>query len=764
MDKQKQILFTGAMFAIIFTLLFVNIKIDDKEKYNMVVQEIEGFQKIVHLNKLSLTLKNLRGLSSLDESQSDSIKEMLLISGKTVSSDIRDINNEHIQELYKQLILSKNISKNELFQEYTQLLKLLSQEIFDIAENSSLFIENDQTTAFLIGITILKIPESIENIGKIRGIGVGMLNHHKIEDEDFFLIRNNIRMFLSKIDQIKYIISKLPPENSSLLNSSINLIMTDFYELTKTLEEIKNNDIEITPEEYFLITTKLINKIDTLYMNSKNILQDKLYYRQDHLNDRLLIGNILYIAVIFIILLATYRAYNMNKINEDLLRKKKNDSLFLNNLRDRYSKHIDLEQIFHESLIAVVDNFKAISGALYLYNKDNKKLYLGSSYGLEKETLKQTLGLHDNIISKNILEKKIKILDIEDKVNLGSIEIKITKLITLPIMEFEESIGTLQLAFNKSLDDIDVEFLQEVLSLMAGYMSKALQDNESKRYLELIDKNVLMSQTDLDGNILQVSEELCQLSGYTKEELLGQNHRIFKHKDMSEKLFVDLWNTIKQGQTWKGEIKNQSKDGKSYWSDVMISPDCDINGNIIGYTGIRSDITDRKKIEEIAITDGLTSLYNRRHFDDIFTQQINISKRNRGLLAFLLIDIDHFKQYNDIYGHQEGDAVLKQVAIAIKKTLNRPDDYTFRLGGEEFGLLYHINNEKDGYDIANQARQNVENLKIEHKGNSASSYITISCGLYVIQPDEINNEEMIYKKSDDLLYVAKDSGRNQVAC
>ncbi len=127
------------------------------------------------------------------------------------------------------------------------------------------------------------------------------------------------------------------------------------------------------------------------------------------------------------------------------------------------------------------------------------------------------------------------------------------------------------------------------------------------------------------------------------------------------------------------------------------------------------------------------------------------------------MDIDHFKQYNDTYGHQDGDTTLKLVANALKKTLNRPDDYTFRLGGEEFGLLYHITNEEDGLNIANQARQNIENLKIEHTGNSASSYVTISSGLYIIKSDDINSEDIIYKKSDEALYVAKQNGRNQVS-
>jgi diguanylate cyclase (GGDEF)-like protein/PAS domain S-box-containing protein len=263
--------------------------------------------------------------------------------------------------------------------------------------------------------------------------------------------------------------------------------------------------------------------------------------------------------------------------------------------------------------------------------------------------------------------------------------------------------------------------------------------------------------------MIEVSEEFCNLSQYPKEKLLGKTHRVLRHKDMPKEIFEDMWGTITKGEVWKGELKNRKKDGSFYWVSSVITPDCDINGNVIGYTALRHDITDRKKIEEIAITDGLTSLFNRRHFDAIFPQQLAIAKRSKKLLAFVLIDIDHFKQYNDTYGHQEGDVTLKLVATALKKTLNRTNDYTFRLGGEEFGLLYHIEHEEDGLTIANQAKVNVENLKIEHTGNSASKYVTISSGLYIIDLNDHSTLDDIYKKADDALYSAKQNGRNQVS-
>ena len=286
-------------------------------------------------------------------------------------------------------------------------------------------------------------------------------------------------------------------------------------------------------------------------------------------------------------------------------------------------------------------------------------------------------------------------------------------------------------------------------------------NSQMKKYIKIVDENVLTSSTDLDGNITYASEAFCEISGYTKDELIGQNHRIIRHSDMKESTYKELWETITSGKTWKGEIKNKKKNGDYYWVKASISPMFDNKGEIISYTAIREDITDKKIIEEISITDGLTNIYNRRYFDEIFPKIINEAKRKNELIAFLFMDIDHFKQYNDNYGHQKGDEVLINFAACLKQSLHRSSDYTFRLGGEEFAVVYQMETKEKAVEFANNLRKNIENLKIEHKYSSVSSYITASMGLICKNANEIVIDE-IYKQADDLLYQAKRSGRNQV--
>ena len=286
-------------------------------------------------------------------------------------------------------------------------------------------------------------------------------------------------------------------------------------------------------------------------------------------------------------------------------------------------------------------------------------------------------------------------------------------------------------------------------------------NSQMKKYIKIVDENVLTSSTDLDGNITYASEAFCEISGYSKDELIGTNHRIIRHSDMKESTYKELWETITSGKTWKGEIKNKKKNGDYYWVKASISPMFDNKGEIISYTAIREDITDKKIIEEISITDGLTNIYNRRYFDEIFPKIINEAKRKNELVAFVFMDIDHFKQYNDNYGHQKGDEVLINFAACLKQSLHRSSDYTFRLGGEEFAVVYQMETKEKAVEFANTLRKNIENLKIEHKYSSVSSYITASMGLICKNANEIVIDE-IYKQADDLLYQAKRSGRNQV--
>ena len=285
-------------------------------------------------------------------------------------------------------------------------------------------------------------------------------------------------------------------------------------------------------------------------------------------------------------------------------------------------------------------------------------------------------------------------------------------------------------------------------------------NKQLNEYIRIIDHNVLTSSADLTGKITYASEAFCNITGYTEMELLGKNHNIVRHPNVSSETYKELWETIQSGKTWRGELINKKKDGSDYWVAVTISPTFDDLKNIIGYTAIRQDITDKKIIEEISITDALTNLYNRRYFNQIFPRELQRAKRENVSIAFLMLDVDFFKRYNDHYGHQKGDQALQKIGDVLNNLTRRGSDFAFRFGGEEFAVLICNTDKIRAMDYAEEIRRAIEALKIEHETNSPSNCITVSGGISVISPEENLSADEIIKKSDDLLYLAKDSGRN----
>ena len=167
-----------------------------------------------------------------------------------------------------------------------------------------------------------------------------------------------------------------------------------------------------------------------------------------------------------------------------------------------------------------------------------------------------------------------------------------------------------------------------------------------------------------------------------------------------------------------------------------------------------------KKLQELSETDPLTGLANRRYYEKELNKQVAMSKRNRVELSLLLIDIDFFKEYNDHYGHEQGDMTLKAVASVIKDSLLRSTDLAARYGGEEFIVLLPSTDGVGTIHVANRSMDNLLDKAIEHKYSKVSDYVTVSIGTAKIS-DEVGDPDVLFKNADAALYHAKDNGRNR---
>ena len=172
-----------------------------------------------------------------------------------------------------------------------------------------------------------------------------------------------------------------------------------------------------------------------------------------------------------------------------------------------------------------------------------------------------------------------------------------------------------------------------------------------------------------------------------------------------------------------------------------------------------------KKLEEMVSIDGLTGLSNRRFFDKTLKQLWNKCYRLGDYLSLIMIDIDHFKYFNDTYGHLDGDECLRDVASRIENVGHKPTDLIARYGGEEFAVVLPGTDLAGALTVAERIRSGVLDLKIENKKSTVHDYLTVSLGCVAVQPDCQAGEEVVKEfidQADKLLYEAKEAGRNTI--
>jgi len=179
---------------------------------------------------------------------------------------------------------------------------------------------------------------------------------------------------------------------------------------------------------------------------------------------------------------------------------------------------------------------------------------------------------------------------------------------------------------------------------------------------------------------------------------------------------------------------------------------------------VRTHLTLKRQsdaMRELTLTDALTGIANRRSFNDAIQNEWRRCARSAMPLSLVMIDIDHFKRYNDAYGHQAGDACLKQVADTMLQCAGRSPDLLARYGGEEFVILLPQADSPGAQTVAERILESVRALAIPHRMSSVSDAVTVSLGVATLMPDKGSSPEALVRCADDALYQAKKDGRNR---
>lgn len=287
--------------------------------------------------------------------------------------------------------------------------------------------------------------------------------------------------------------------------------------------------------------------------------------------------------------------------------------------------------------------------------------------------------------------------------------------------------------------------------------------------------------TDPDGVIEYVNPALTVITGYAVEELVGEHTRVFNSGRQDRTFYDELWNTIRAGRVWRGEIINRRKDGSQYTELMAIAPVSNEHGETVHFVAVKHDISERKRMEtdlkrtnatlerqieeihrlqeelrELAVRDGLTNLFNRRYLDDTLERELARAKREGYPLSLVMIDIDHFKRLNDTYGHQAGDKVLRELAALLWGDI-RAEDVPCRYGGEEFLVLLPRMPLEVALERAEGWRRTFQATRVPFGDFQLET--TISCGLSSY-PEHARTPDDLLRCCDAALYKAKHRGRN----
>jgi diguanylate cyclase (GGDEF)-like protein/PAS domain S-box-containing protein len=278
---------------------------------------------------------------------------------------------------------------------------------------------------------------------------------------------------------------------------------------------------------------------------------------------------------------------------------------------------------------------------------------------------------------------------------------------------------------------------------------------------------------DLDGTSTYISPGLKAMTGWEPRDLVGRIFREMIHpSDVAEvEMAMRALRAGSEGGTL--EYRTRKRDGEYFWVEGSLRVYRDpATGRPVGFLNLVRDISERKRTEEhlqsayramesLVVVDALTGISNRRRFDEALATEWRRALREADKLSLLLIDADHFKRYNDTYGHVRGDSCLKQIAEAALDVVLRPGDLVARYGGEEFAVVLPGTDEMGAKAVAEDICQAVRNRRLPHEGNSPG-IVTVSVGCATIIPTRSRMPQDLIESADQALYRAKGRGRNRV--
>ena len=260
--------------------------------------------------------------------------------------------------------------------------------------------------------------------------------------------------------------------------------------------------------------------------------------------------------------------------------------------------------------------------------------------------------------------------------------------------------------------------------------------------------------TDAHTNILATNPAMCNITGYSKEQIIGSTPRLFKSGVHGSDFYKRMWQDLRNKGAWQGDVYDRRPNGELASRRLRIKAVHDQSGKATHYIGLMRDTSELTTMTNLAYQDCLTCIPNRRLFEERLQQAVIRSKRTGKAFALLYADLDQFKKINDTWGHNIGDKILETVAQRLHSTV-REEDTVARLGGDEFAIIL--------LEVGTRRNTELVRAKLTNKLNEPCTInhhqFTINCSIgYSLYPNDSKDTKRLLTLADQDMYAYKKAG------